>query len=45
MKRIFTFLIAILLIGNVSFAQQRVANKDGNYEGVIRVKVSENAVK
>lgn len=44
MKRIFTFLIVILLIGNVSFAQQRAINKDGNYKNVIRVKVSKNAV-
>jgi len=45
MKRIFTLLFAILLISSVSFAQQRVVNADGNYENVIRVKISKKAVK
>ncbi len=44
MKRLFTLLIALLLISSVSFAQQRTIDKDGNYENVIRVKISQKAV-
>ena len=45
MNRIFTFLIAILLIGNISFAQERAINAEGNYENVIRIKVREHVSK
>ena len=44
MKKLFTFLIAIILIGNFSFAQKAV-NKDGNYENLIRIKLSEQLSK
>ena len=44
MKKLFTLVIAISLISSVSFAQQRIADKDGNFENVIRVKISEKAV-
>jgi subtilisin family serine protease len=44
MKKLSTLLIALLLISSVSFAQQRTIDKDGNYENVIRVKISKKAV-
>ena len=41
----FTFLVAFLISATTLFSQERKVNKDGNYKGVIRIKIENSLVK
>src|SRR6056297_1702945 len=41
----FTFLMAFLISATTLFSQEKEVNKDGNYKGVIRIKIENSLVK
>jgi len=41
----FTFVMAFLISATTLFSQERKVNKDGNYKGVIRIKIENSLVK